>query len=334
MDAPLTPITRSSPTGRTPSAAPGTERPVAANTPAIPGPGAGACATGLLSVANRPSPLPVPNKIHMYWQGSASAFARHLQTVTAIAESNPAWRSRLHMMADTPADAAGIHALLCDSGVKVKALTAEGWFQAFQQTPRYRQFQAACTGSRAHAAAAADVIKTELLARKGGVWSDVDNLPLLPMPATLEVAPGGVLTAGPARFTRWGGQRGVHCSTLATHAQNATLDAINTASFDKFRKLEGVLFASNAVTDDPDRHFQLISETGGSVHLSQELMQRDAGFRDEVERLHADGARVGERHAIFDACFKPQATTGCGTLDEAQILTLLERLSPPGHVVI
>lgn len=333
MDAQLNPFTRTSPTGRTPLAMPG-PGPLEAAAPAPPLPDADTRSPALLDLANLPSPLPVPNKIHMYWRGSASAFARHLQTVTAIAEFNPAWQSRLHVLADTPADATAIHALLRNTGVKVKALADEAWFHDFRQTPRYRQYEAACTGSRAHAAAGADVVKTELLARKGGVWSDVDNLPLLPLPAALEVAPGSVLTAGPVRFARWGGQRGVHCSTLATHADNSNLREINTVSFEKFRKLDGVLFESNVVTDDPDRHFQLISETGGSVHLSQELMQRSAVFRDEVERLHAQGEHVGERHAIFDACFKPQASTGCGALDETQVLSLLERLSPPGHVII
>lgn len=273
--------------------------------------------------------LEIPKKIHYFWQGRADALLKYASNMKASARINsPKYQVRLHILPESNEDLKTIEEVL--DNIKVKDLNKEKWFGNFKKTDRYRrQFLAATHGSRPHAASAADVVKTELIFHKGGVWNDVDNKPKAPLPDEMRVPRGKFLTAGPVKFKRWGGQVGFHSSTFATHTSNEVLAKINKLSLKKFKTHEGVIYEVHADTDDPDTHFSMISETAGSLHMSTEIMRRDPELATQIHYLYEEGKTYNEKQVIFDKYFHPVVTTGLGPLDEKQIETLARLLVRP-----
>lgn len=273
----------------------------------------------------------VPPKIHYFWQGPIAPFLKHVNAINTTAEINkPHYKTRLHVLSIKGENIADFAMRL--NHVKVKDLRKERWFIDFSQTPRYTQFKASRDGERAHPASGADVIKSELIRRKGGVWNDVDNKPLKPLPMTLSVPRGKVLTAGPVTFDRWGGAEGFHSSSFATHRDNSVLDTINAESFTKFSELKDVIYRVHPQTDNPDRHFRMISETAGSMHMSSALMRIDPELCGEIADLRSKGESFNQSLVIFNQYFEPVVTTGSGPLDCRQLEVAVQSISGQGAI--
>ncbi|MBV4483807.1 glycosyltransferase family 32 protein [Pseudomonas khavaziana] len=273
-----------------------------------------------------PTSESVPRKIHYFWQGPIALFRKHVNAINSTAEINKAsYEVRLHVVPIEGEKIADFDALL--KHVKVKDLRQERWFADFKKTPRYAQFLASRDGERAHPASGADIIKSELIQRKGGVWNDVDNKPLKPLPAALSVPKGKVLTAGPVTFNRWGEVLGFHSSSFATHRGNDVLSAINVESFNKFHQLKNVIYRIHPQTDNPDEHFRMISETAGSLHFSRALMNVDPVLRKEIADLATKGEHFNQSLVIFDQYIEPVVTTGAGFLDKKQLETAVIAMS-------
>ncbi|MGI9947701.1 hypothetical protein [Vibrio hyugaensis] len=294
-------------------------------------------AFGVRSVRNvclnsRKNEKQVPQRIHHFWQGDISNLKKHYENLEKVANKNPSYKTQLHLIPTRAEDLKLAQSKL--PHVEVKDLTKEKWFSQFKQTDRFKQFQASKNGERSHLASGADIIKTELLARKGGVWNDVDNPPLKPLPKKLTVSKGNMLTAGPVVFKRWGGEKGFHSSTLATHRKNKILKEINKSSYEKFQGVEGVIYQKNSQTENPDNHFKMISETAGSLHLSRELIKKNPTMKEEVESLLEEGKKFGEGNVVMDEFFEPTVSTGAGKLDKEQAEQLVVLLSDSDHVVI
>lgn len=275
----------------------------------------------------------IPSKIHYFWQGPITPFLKHVNAINATAEINKLdYEIRLHVLPIESENIGNFAALL--KYVKVKDLRKERWFRDFRKTPRYTQFQASRENERAHPASGADVIKTELIQRKGGVWNDVDNKPLKPLPTELSVPKGKVLTAGPVTFDRWGGGVGFHSSSFATHRNNPNLGTINAESFTKFSQLRDVIYRVHTQTDDPDDHFRMISETAGSLHISSALMRVDPDLSKEIAELNLRGESFNHSLVIFNQYFEPVVTTGPGPLDKKQLETVVQKISGARHIVV
>ncbi|YCO02636.1 glycosyltransferase family 32 protein [Vibrio sp. VNB-15] len=274
----------------------------------------------------------VPKIIHHFWQGDIKSLDKHLANLEKVATTNPSYKTQLHLLSRDSGDCKRVQEKL--QNVHVIDLSKEKWFLEFQKTERFKQFQASRSGERKHLASGADIFKSELLARKGGVWNDVDNPPVKPLPNKLTVSKGDVLTAGPVVFKRWGGEKGVHSSTLATHRNNKNLEKVNRSSFEKFQSMQHVIYKKNSQTDNRDNHFKMVSETAGSLHLSRELFKQSPSMVKEVDSLLEQGKKFGGSKIIMDEFFKPTSTTGAGELDEEQAKKLLAMMSDPGHVII
>lgn len=278
---------------------------------------------------------PVPNVIHHFWQGDLDALKKHHANLSKIAEMNSAYSVELHVLPNKGEDSKleGLQNAL-GSKIKVTNITGESWFKKFKSKDRYKQFEASRSGNRPHLASGADIIKTELIYKVGGIYNDVDNVPLAALPTSLSNEKGTLLTAGPVVFNRWGGEKGVHSSTFGSFKKNPLLKEMNTLSYQKFKKLEGVIYEKNSKTDNPDDHFKMVSETAGSLHFSQALKQSDATFSGALDTLLQSGKKYNNENILFDKYFAPTTTTGVGYLDEDQTLTLLQALSKPGHFVM
>lgn len=274
----------------------------------------------------------VPNIIHHFWQGDIEPLGKHLDNLEKVATTNPSYKTQLHLLPRNSGDCKQVQQKL--QNVHVIDLSKEKWFLEFQKTDRFKQFQASRSGERKHLASGADIIKSELLARKGGVWNDVDNPPVKPLPKKLTISKGDVLTAGPVVFKRWGGETGVHSSTLATHRNNKNLEKINSSSFEKYQRVQKVIYQKNSETDNCDDHFNMISATAGSLHLSRELFKQSPSMEMEVDFLLRQEKKFGGSKVIMDEFFQPTSTTGAGELDEEQAKKLLAVMSAPGHVII
>lgn len=148
----------------------------------------------------------IPKKIHHFWQGDVSSLREHVPNLNEIASMNSNYKIRLHILPSENENLEMIESQL--DGVKVKDITKEKWFHDFKKSPRASQFEASRTGERPHLASGADILKSELIYRKGGIWNDVDNKPLKELPNELKVPKGKLLIAGPVKFVRWGGQLG------------------------------------------------------------------------------------------------------------------------------
>jgi hypothetical protein len=287
---------------------------------------------GASNASDAPPMKKIPNVIHHFWHGGTPALLKHAGNLNKTASLNSNYSVVLHVL---PTDKAEVQTLASSlPAIVVKDVTQEKWFRDFKGTERYMQFNAAITGERAHFASAADVIKTEILQRKGGVWNDVDNRPLKSLPEKLKVSKGSMLTAGPVTFTRWSGKLGVHSSTLATHKGNSVLADVNKVSLEKFKEVEGVIYNVHKRTDHPDDHFRMISETAGSAYLSEALFKNDTGFQREVEVLAQRGEKFNDSSVIFDQYFEPVTTTGIDVVDDGQKLALLIAMSDPKHFVM
>jgi len=273
----------------------------------------------------------VPPKIHYFWQGSIDHLLKHTSAINATAEINkPNYKTRLHVLSIEGENIVDFARQF--KHVKVKDLRKERWYADFSKAPRHMQFQASRDGDRAHPASGADIIKSELIRRKGGVWNDVDNRPLKQLPVALSVPRGKVLTAGPVTFDRWGGAVGFHSSSFATHPGNSVLEAINEQSFMKFSRLKDIIYRVHPRTDNPDEHFRMISETAGSMHMSTELMRVDPKLRGEIADLAARGEGFNQSLVIFNQYFEPVVTTGPGTLDNRQLEAAVKSISGQGAV--
>ncbi|MGY2960154.1 hypothetical protein ACVWZP_001103 [Pseudomonas sp. TE36184] len=273
----------------------------------------------------------VPSKIHYFWQGPVAPFLKHVNAINETAEiNNKNYQIRLHVLPVEGENISFFEKHL--NHVKVKDLRKERWFADFSKTPRHAQFQASREGGRAHPASGADVIKSELIQSKGGIWNDVDNRPLKPLPMALSVPRGKVLTAGPVTFDRWGGAVGFHSSSFATHRDNPALKIINRHSFTKFSQLKDIIYQVHPRTDNPDEHFRMISETAGSMHMSSELMHIDPSLREEVEELTSRKEGFNQSLVIFNQYFEPVVTTGPGRLDDRQLESAVQAISGPGAV--
>lgn len=168
----------------------------------------------------------------------------------------------------------------------------------------------------------------------GGVFNDVDNVPIAPLPASLQHQEKTLMTAGPTQFNRWGGEKGIHSSTFATYKKNPILKEMNKESFKKFKAIQHIIYRKNDMTANPDDHFKMVSETAGSLHFSRELKRLDTGFNSALENLMLTSNKYDEGNIVFDKYFKPTTTTGAGDLDEDQMIALFNAMSAPGHVMI
>ncbi|CAH1593980.1 hypothetical protein [Vibrio owensii] len=276
----------------------------------------------------------VPRKIHFFWQGGFDNLRKHAPNIELTAKRNPSYKVILHVLPNEGEEIDVFKASLCNEYVNVQDVRNEPWYISFKGMPRFKQFDASRTGERRHFASGADIIKSELLAAEGGIWNDVDNPPIAPLPEQFFVDEGDILTAGPVIFKRWGNVKGVHSSTLATHRNNRVLRTINENSFNKYKAKERIIYQECKETDSPDKHFKMISETAGSLHLSRELFALSCGFETEVDRLLESGKKYNMERVVMDKYFEPTATTGAGELDDVQAISLVEMLSAPGHVVI
>ena len=206
--------------------------------------------TGLLKGASNTAEMPsmkkVPNTIHHFWHGDVSTLMAHSDNLNKTASLNSNYSVVLHVLPKEQSDIKSISNSL--KWVVVKDVNCENWFSHFKKSERYSQFNDAVTGPRPHLASGADIIKSEILQRKGGVWNDVDNKPLKPLPDKLSVPKGSVLTAGVVKFARWTDESGVHSSTLATHKNNAALAQINNDSLEKYQAVKGVIYNVNEST--------------------------------------------------------------------------------------
>ncbi|WP_158246714.1 hypothetical protein [Pseudomonas sp. GW456-L14] len=277
----------------------------------------------------------VPNKIHSFWQGDIKKLMDHLANVSKTARLNPNYKIVLHVY---PSDSVRIEDVVerlgSDANIRVKDITSEKWYERFKSSLRYSQFLASRTGGRAHLASGADIIKTELIYHKGGVWNDVDNVALVSLPESLKVRQSQILTAGPVTFARWGGMKGVHSSTFASYKNNSLLEEMNKESYKKYSSLARSIYKKVPETDNPDDHFKMVSQTAGSYHFSKELLARNPDFKKSLDALGRTGKKYDEDMIIFDKYFTPTASTGSGNWDEDQVVALLESMSKPGHVMI
>jgi len=260
----------------------------------------------------------IPKKIHHFWQGDVNLLREHVPNLNEIASMNSNYKIRLHILPSENENLEMLESQL--EGIKVKDITKEKWFHDFKKSPRASQFDASRTGARPHLASGADILKSELIYRKGGIWNDVDNKPLKGLPNELKVPKGKLLIAGPVKFVRWGGVVGFHSSTFAAHKKNELLKQLNISSLEKFNNVRNEIYKKNSITDDPDKHFQMISETAGSLHFSKELMERDESLKSEVMDLYRTGEVANNSLVIFDNYFKPTTTTGVGNIDEVQTM--------------
>ena len=277
----------------------------------------------------------VPNVIHHFWQGDLKNLEQHHSNLRKISQTNSTYKVELHVLPnpDQEAHLAALQSSL-GSGVKVSNIKDEKWFKQFQKKERYQQFEASRNGERSHLASGSDIIKTELTYKLGGVFNDVDNVPIAPLPSTLQHKENTLMTAGPTQFNRWGGEKGIHSSTFATYKKNPILKEMNKESFKKFKAMQHIIYRRNEQTANPDDHFKMISETAGSLHFSRELKRLDTGFNTALEKLMLTSNKYDEGNIIFDKYFKPTTTTGAGAFDEDQMIALLNAMSAPGHVMI
>lgn len=277
--------------------------------------------------------IAIPKVIHHFWQGDINGINQHINNLENVAKKNPSYKIKLHLLPNNEKDCKLLQSKM--NNVQVKDLNKEKWFSKFKKTERFQQFEASRNGERKHLASGADIIKSELLVNKGGVWNDVDNPPLAPLPKDLSVSENGILTAGPVAFKQmWGGDNGFHSSTLATHKNNESLKVANKASLEKFKELRDFIYQANENTNDPDMHFKMISETAGSLHLSREILKQHPDMAKEIESLLKQGETIGLDKVIMDKYFKPTSTTGFGGFDDAQLNFVLESLGGPGHVIV
>lgn len=174
----------------------------------------------------------------------------------------------------------------------------------------------------------------ELIYHKGGVWNDVDNVALASLPGSLRNRENQLLTAGPVTFARWGGMKGVHSSTFASHKHNSLLEEMNKGSFRKYSLLARSIYQKVPETDNPDDHFKMVSQTAGSYHFSEELLAKNPNFKKSLDALNCTGKKFDEDMIVFDKYFNPTASTGSGNWDEDQVVALLASMSKPGHVMI
>ena len=277
----------------------------------------------------------VPNVIHHFWQGELKNLEQHHSNLKKIALTNSAYKVELHVLPN-PGEDTQLKALQSSlgSGVKVINIKEEKWFKKFQTKERYTQFEASRSGERAHLASGSDILKTELTYKLGGVFNDVDNVPIAPLPASLQHQEKTLMTAGPTQFNRWGGEKGIHSSTFATYKKNPILKEMNKESFKKFKAIQHIIYRKNDMTANPDDHFKMVSETAGSLHFSRELKRLDTGFNSALENLMLTSNKYDEGNIVFDKYFKPTTTTGAGDLDEDQMIALFNAMSAPGHVMI
>ena len=250
-----------------------------------------------------PSIKKVPSTIHHFWYGDTAVLRGYADNLIATAKMNKGYSVVLHVLSADKGDLKRLKKELV--GVKVKDAVQEKWFSKFKSSERYHQFVEAMSAEVRCFASGADVIKSEILQRKGGVWNDVDNIPLKPLPKKLVVEKGGMLTAGPVLFNRQNGECGVHSSTLATHKNNSIVKDINKCSFSKFKNLEGVVYKQNEKTRDASAHFLKMSEIAGSLHFSRELMGRSKCFEREILELRIGKQSSNDLHVIFDRFFQP-----------------------------
>lgn len=271
----------------------------------------------------------IPNTIHYFWQGDFEKLKPHYESMKKTANINPKYTVYLHALAAAESDNT-LRMLESEfyGGIKVLNIKEEEWFKVFKTAPRYAQFLASSTvgtGRRPNFASGADIIKSELIYNLGGVWNDVDNTPIKPLPENLFADEGQILTAGPTKFAKWGGMDGVHSSTFATYKGNAALKKMNSHSFEKYHRISNTIYTESVETDNPETHFGMVSETAGSYHFSLELTKNE-GFKNELAELIMTQKKWNGKSIIFDQYINPVSTSGVGDIDEKQLSVVLAAL--------
>lgn len=276
----------------------------------------------------------IPNTIHYFWQGNFEKLIPHYGPMTKTANINPKYTVYLHVLADAESYKTLRNLEYVFNGrIKILNIKEEEWFKVFKKQPRYAQFMASSTvgtGRRPNFASGADIIKSELIYNLGGVWNDVDNTPIKPLPETLFAGEGQILTAGTTKFAKWGGVDGVHSSTFATYKGNPTLKDMNAHSFEKYQEISQTIYTESVETDNPETHFGMISKTAGSYHFSVELTKNEE-FKNELTELITTQKKWNENSIIFDQYITPVSTSGAGDIDKKQqdaILAAFDRTPP------
>ncbi|WAH57292.1 hypothetical protein LZ023_30580 [Pseudomonas silvicola] len=118
-------------------------------------------------------------------------------------------------------------------GVAFEALEDDAFFQAFLASPHAEPFNFFLQPGSRNYAAACDVLRYRLMFAKGGVYLDMDDKLLKPLPI-LRIRPGDVMTGGAVNHVLLGLDAMPNNSHFATLAQNPLLDAISQELLRRF----------------------------------------------------------------------------------------------------
>ncbi|WP_459205143.1 dermonecrotic toxin domain-containing protein [Pseudomonas sp. MLB6B] len=184
---------------------------------------------------------PIPQQITALWVGNKRIDEKVLDNLAhnAQALTDSAYQYRL-MLSNSSTEVFAHNVAQLNArvpGLQVLTLEEQGFYQGFQQSGNYAQYQAAIGngGAASNFASAADVLRYPMLHSEGGLYMDVDDA-LIVDPDTgkamldnvkLEATPDGLLLNVPVQNEIMGLNSVYNNSMIGSHAGNPTLLSIS-----------------------------------------------------------------------------------------------------------
>ncbi|WP_213990010.1 glycosyltransferase [Sodalis sp. dw_96] len=187
---------------------------------------------------------PIPRKITSIWVGKNDIpveIIKNLQNNAAKAKEFPRpYDFKLYLSSDNSdvyfRNMARLNELAKD--VVVINLEFTDYYHVFSQTKNYEHYLAAIEGNRGRAtnfASACDVLRLDLLNRRGGLYLDADDTLFLP-PGLFELKtnPNGLILSTPVYHSALNLKGKYPNSIWGTHANNPTLDSMLEESYQRY----------------------------------------------------------------------------------------------------
>ncbi len=187
---------------------------------------------------------PIPRKITSIWVGKNDIpenIIKNLQNNALKAKEFPRpYDFKLYLSSENNdayvRNLARLNELAKD--VLVINLEFTDYYHAFSQTKNFEHYSAAIEGNRGRAtnfASACDVIRLDLLNRRGGLYLDVDDtLFLSPGLFDFNASPEGLIVSTPVYHSALNIKGKYPNSNWGTHASNPTLDAMLEESYRRY----------------------------------------------------------------------------------------------------
>jgi hypothetical protein len=243
----------------------------------------------------------LPRKLHSVWLGRHMPrrfIRRVLDNAAQASQADNPFECHLYLSIDDAREAERTLAQLAKhpGALQVHTLEDMDFFKDFQQTPYYRQFQAARSGPGLNYPSAVDVLRYRLLHSEGGLYMDVDDL-IEPVNVgepgfaerDFELQPGHLLLNNLVFHRRMGMLMDFNTSNFGSLPGNPLLDRISEESYRRFLADPGLYqsrpYDFSHTESEMDAYARRISYTTGPGVFNS-VIDRELPVLRQYRNLH------------------------------------------------